>query len=235
MIHNDVRNNYYIYNRGSITYTGSGHANVNQNEERQLFVNTLVASYNAGTHAPAVVYKESPVETAANITTMYLPFDRSIVNSEGVTTGGIVQEDGTITVDFKTVNNNLKNNNKPLYADYYVEVGSKDHYDIKISDKYLKKVTPVSFELVTTNAEGNQTYANNDPYTLKNYQIYTMKIRIADLGLAYNTLNGINKNMVNVYVRLGTEQLATGSQKIQPSTESITPLAVYCAELFELE
>ncbi len=51
---NDVRNNYYIYNIGNITYSGMGHKNNDSTEvelgdaEVELFVNTFVAAYRAG-------------------------------------------------------------------------------------------------------------------------------------------------------------------------------------------
>lgn len=49
---NNVRNNYYIYNNGNITYTGMGHELVDDSvAEIQLFVNTFVAAYRAGVHS----------------------------------------------------------------------------------------------------------------------------------------------------------------------------------------
>ena len=51
---NDVRNNYYIYSYKNIIYTGVGHSNVQNNNnnlmEKKLFVNTIIAAYNAGTN-----------------------------------------------------------------------------------------------------------------------------------------------------------------------------------------
>ena len=49
---NDVRNNYYIYNKGNITYSGMGHKLNNgtvelKEKEIELFVNTFVAAYRA--------------------------------------------------------------------------------------------------------------------------------------------------------------------------------------------
>ena len=44
----DVVNNYYIYNKGNITYTGIGHsANSTTIDEGKLFINTMVAAYNS--------------------------------------------------------------------------------------------------------------------------------------------------------------------------------------------
>ncbi len=49
---NDVRNNYYIYNKGNVTYSGMGHKLNNGSvtlteKEVELFVNTFVAAYRA--------------------------------------------------------------------------------------------------------------------------------------------------------------------------------------------
>lgn len=42
----DSRNNYYIYTKGNITYTGLGHRNAAlTNDEVKLFVNTMIGSY----------------------------------------------------------------------------------------------------------------------------------------------------------------------------------------------
>lgn len=43
----DVRNNYYIYNAGNVTYSGVGHSSNLTDDEIKLFVNTFVAAYRA--------------------------------------------------------------------------------------------------------------------------------------------------------------------------------------------
>lgn len=51
---NDVSNNYYIYNKGNVTYSGVGHSNDGSmgDAERKLFVNTIVAALRAGVVGP---------------------------------------------------------------------------------------------------------------------------------------------------------------------------------------
>ncbi len=59
---NDVRNNYYIYNKGNITYSGVGHESVMSKgsvAEIKLFVNTMIAAYRAGLQNPEVTFRES--------------------------------------------------------------------------------------------------------------------------------------------------------------------------------
>lgn len=41
----DVRNNYYIYNRKNITYSGAGHSGKLTDNEVKLFINTMVGAY----------------------------------------------------------------------------------------------------------------------------------------------------------------------------------------------
>ncbi|MDD6208038.1 MAG: DUF5057 domain-containing protein [Clostridiales bacterium] len=41
----DVKNSFYIYNKGNITYTGMGHQTNMTNEEVQLFVNTMISAF----------------------------------------------------------------------------------------------------------------------------------------------------------------------------------------------
>lgn len=49
---NDASNNYYIYNKGNVTYTGVGHRGGLSDFEKKLFVNTFVASLKAGVAGP---------------------------------------------------------------------------------------------------------------------------------------------------------------------------------------
>lgn len=52
---NDAMNNYYIYSKGNIFYSGVGHSTVNKDMEAKLFINTMIAAYNAGYVPPSVV------------------------------------------------------------------------------------------------------------------------------------------------------------------------------------
>lgn len=52
---NDAANNYYIYSKGNVIYTGVGHSNVNSSDEEvKLFVNTMVAAYKNANQPPTV-------------------------------------------------------------------------------------------------------------------------------------------------------------------------------------
>ena len=57
-IYNDTRrdaaNNYYIYSKGNITYTGAGHSDIGGVDEVRLFVNTVIRAVAAGNFVPTV-------------------------------------------------------------------------------------------------------------------------------------------------------------------------------------
>lgn len=77
----DGVNNYYIFNSGNVTYTGSGHTELfsplNQ-YEAQLFINTLVAAYRAGIRKPSVsMYDGSDLNSSA-ISDIVVPYDENI-------------------------------------------------------------------------------------------------------------------------------------------------------------
>lgn len=55
---NDVRNNYYLYSKGNVMYTGVGHSTVNienNTMEKKLFINAIVASYRASAVDPIAI------------------------------------------------------------------------------------------------------------------------------------------------------------------------------------
>ena len=80
---NDVRNNYYIYNKGNITYTGMGHSAKHKNsggtlytfDEAKLFINTMIASYQAGMKSPYISVLENGLPEAREIKTIYRFYD----------------------------------------------------------------------------------------------------------------------------------------------------------------
>ena len=52
---NDASNNYYIYNKGNITYSGVGHSDVGGSDmEVKLFVNTMIAAYRSSVVPPMI-------------------------------------------------------------------------------------------------------------------------------------------------------------------------------------
>lgn len=51
----DGGQNYYIYSKGNITYSGAGHSTITGDEEMKLFVNTIIRAMTSGNTPPKVV------------------------------------------------------------------------------------------------------------------------------------------------------------------------------------
>lgn len=72
--HHDVRNNYYLYSRGNLIYTGVGHDSYLTKDELKLFVNTFVASYRVPADPPTITVQNSSA-TTAETEYFYIDFD----------------------------------------------------------------------------------------------------------------------------------------------------------------
>lgn len=83
----DVRNNYYIYTKGNVTYSGVGHSAItaynDTDMEMKLYINTMIAAYNAGNKAPKLSIKEDPTEDADDIKMLYVSFDELLGQKQG--------------------------------------------------------------------------------------------------------------------------------------------------------
>ncbi len=227
-VEKDVRNNYFIFNKGNITYTGSGHRSVTSQEEKRLFLNTLVAAYRTGMHAPRVMYKENEWETSATITSQYLPYDPNMNDGSG----GFLEEQ--LPVHFYTTNVNLQKTNESLYAKYYVD-GAANNYDIYLDGKYYKEIIPSSVRrLVEVN--GSVVKADEEATRLTNNSMHTAMFSYADIGLG-NQAGIKDKYSTNIYIRVGYEELADPAANKElslPASESFSKLNIVCTQLFEL-
>ncbi len=54
MTRKDGQNNYYIYSKDNVTYTGAGHSDIKGERELELFVNTIIKAIGAGNTDPVV-------------------------------------------------------------------------------------------------------------------------------------------------------------------------------------
>lgn len=228
----DGRNNYYIFNKGNITYTGSGHSNVTSDGEKKLFVNTLVAAYRTGLHAPKVYYKEAEYKTSATITSKYIPYDTAINGTEVVGYIG-----NTLDINFLVSNINLMNSNSELQTKYYTDATAADA-TLCLDGKYYKEIHPLADKFIINIPNGKdilqEVYAR--PNLLKNDFIYSASFSYADLGL--NNTTGIRPTgAANIYIRLGYDELldSTAADNTLKGDESMTKLSVTTTQLFELK
>lgn len=94
----DSRNNYYIYTKGNITYTGLGHRNTTlTNDEVKLFVNTMISSYRDVPAVPYARVENADASEHNGCYTLYVPLT------------GAESADDTIEIEFTIVDENDHN------------------------------------------------------------------------------------------------------------------------------
>ncbi len=149
---NDVRNNYYIYNKGNVTYCGVGHRDIiapdgkpvfgvsdDEAYEIKLFINTLIAAYHRGLHEPAleIVNGYNGSRSVSNIRLSYDKFRNHGENSE-VSQNGIIDE--TVDIYFRPGRASLVKGSVThalsvkLY--YKADEGDSNAERIKLKDEY---------------------------------------------------------------------------------------------------
>ena len=103
----DGINNYYIYNNANVTYTGYGTRAVaaQTNVEKQLFVNTLIAAYEAGLTNPTVNYYDKPGSDAQIINSVAVPYDGNVTGTNPIDSSIMRNETNTDYL-YKFVNPN---------------------------------------------------------------------------------------------------------------------------------
>lgn len=119
---NDVRNNYYIYSKGNVMYTGMGHSegervwNTEQEAwELKLFVNTIIASYRQAAKPPVVTILNGNSIDSGEKKYEYLLFDEAMQEGTEQTP---VEKDLKLYFTFRDPN--MVATKKKLSVNYYV-------------------------------------------------------------------------------------------------------------------
>lgn len=178
----DVRNNYYIYTMGNVTYSGVGHSTVGSSEdEMKLYINTLIAAYSVGTHAPSVSVKEAPDEGARDLNNIYVTIDEAVeqenIANNADNNSAIVHDPNetnpTETVYFSIKDTNMVRGHEYTneYVDFCVPVEKSD-YDAAQNNNAIKN------DYLTVND------GNNDSIYLKKVDI---NVAAADDNSAFNS------------------------------------------------
>lgn len=131
--YNDARNNYYIYSKGNIMYTGVGHSGGLSENEIKLFINTMVAAYAASADptAPKIINYDRTTGVD-EIDYVYVDYDTTfpeLAIGEGVdgdkdVEGKPLPNNQTKEINFKLTENSIVTNK--LMTVYVYEYVSKN-------------------------------------------------------------------------------------------------------------
>lgn len=107
----DSRNSFYIYNKGNITYTGSGHGDAQTNrsdcsmtdDEVKLFVNTMISAYRPPEDGPYVSIDNASAVATDGSSVIYVDYDTVKNNkadgSEEITVDSEVRDSNVVTIN----------------------------------------------------------------------------------------------------------------------------------------
>ncbi len=231
---NDVVNNYYIYTMGNVTYSGAGHSRPTKDAEIKLFVNTMIAAYNAGVTAPSVSFKDKSGSKIQSVYMLYDPVNHIVLDDKN---------NGTISVNFQADDYNILAGGQQLCVEFYKSCADDASGAISvdgITGKVLRLKTDGEDGLKITDSNGNvisPTERNGvmNCYPITNGATYSLKFSSDEMGLFSTGTSGTILNegaqASTIYARVYT--VYDNGSKVTPY--GIAELSISAQELFELD
>ena len=231
---NDVVNNYYIYTMGNVTYSGAGHSKPSKKSEIKLFVNTMIAAYNAGVTAPSVSFKDKGGSKIQSVYMLYDPVNHIVLDDKN---------NGTISVNFQADDYNILAGGQQLCVEFYKSCADDTSGAISvdgITGKVLRLKTDGEDGLKITDSNGNvispiERNGVKNCYPITNGATYTLKYSSNEMGLFSTDTSGTILNegaqASTIYARVYT--VYDNGSKVTPC--GIAELSISAEELFELD
>lgn len=231
---NDVVNNYYIYTMGNVTYSGAGHSKPSKESEIKLFVNTMIAAYNAGVTAPSVSFKDKSGSKIQSVYMLYDPVNHIVLDDKN---------NGTISVNFQADDYNILAGGQQLCVEFYKSCADDTSGAISvdgITGKVLRLKTDGEDGLKITDSNGNvilpiERNGVMNCYPITNGATYTLKFSSDEMGLFRTDTSGTILNegaqASTIYARVYT--VYDSGSKVTPC--GIAELSISAQELFELD
>lgn len=227
---NDVVNNYYIYTMGNVTYSGAGHSRPDEGAEMKLFVNTIIAAYNAGVSAPRISFRDDNGYDMESIYVISDPANNTILKAADQGNIRSTEAGDVVSVKFVAEDANILSGNPQICVEFYRSAGIAA--DAKTVEGITEKVVPLNVSSVK-DTSGNAVAVQNGHYVVGNNLTYTVTYPLSEMGL-FNADSGVVRSdaeAMNVYVRVYT-MFENGSKTTPTNTDSIT---ISAQELFELD
>lgn len=194
----DVKNNYFVYNMGNVSYCGIGKQQPSP-EEKKLFINTLVATYQMGVRAPQinVLADETTYQEERAI---YFPFDEIFLD----------QEQGNVSVFFEVNDRNINLVHSVMEAHYYIEERDVVENPKYINGRavYLKELSSQDGILLYRYDNGIRTPVEGKGNELSSGIRYEL---VLPFELVFSIQNGVpGRNTGAVYLSVRTNYVKEG-------------------------
>lgn len=157
---NDVSNNYYIYSKGNVFYSGVGHSEVTGDQEAQLFINTMIAAYRAQYASPMVEVMNSEADLTSKEDANPLTYSINIAQEYEAETTEIKE------IEFCPVDMNINSPQLDCSIWYYDKDDKVIEYVPEIY-YYSSKGEKITLQPTKTDEKGNKYFVN-----LKNRKKY---------------------------------------------------------------
>lgn len=231
---NDVVNNYYIYTMGNVTYSGAGHSTPSKESEIKLFVNTMIAAYNAGVTAPSVRFKDKSGSKIQSVYMLYDPVNHIVLDDKN---------NGTISVNFQADDYNILAGGQQLCVEFYKSCADDTSGAISvdgITGKVLRLKTDGEDGLKITDSNGNvispiERNGVMNCYPITNGATYTLKYSSDEMGLFRTDTSGtiLNEGAQASTIYAIVYTVYDNGSKVTPC--GIAELSISAQELFELD
>ena len=227
---NDVRNNYYLYSKGNVMYTGVGHSTVNNDMEKKLFINAIVASYRASAVDPKVKFVDNFSRTAGEINSEYYMTDQYMVEDGEQNVVGNSKEFYFKVDDYNMIaTNNFTDNIRSLKLELFIddENGSVGT-DLGLNE-VTGKVSRLNVDVYENDWNNRISKNSNGEYTARSGNVYGFSIN--DLEKYVKGQNGYRNN-VKIYAKVSTHFMLYGQET---SGEGVGTLSLQQRQLFDLD
>ena len=216
----DAANNYYAYSKGSIVYVGQDnypftYANAGEEDmnrlqgsaECRIFVNALMAAYNAGLKSPKVAIVAGFAPDAPEVESICIPFDQQLLD-EGDAQNGLLED--TTDVYFRLNEPNITFRKMVRVSFYYQDdTGSQE---LSVGGKTVR-VNPISTPI--WRVENGQLIQLGEEFKPDPGVIYRFK---APVDALRNNLGQTGSQVYvvveSVFTKYGKEQKITGSDSV---------------------
>lgn len=231
---NDVRNNYYIYSYKNIIYTGVGHKPVTNNGnlmEKKLFVNTIIAAYNAQAVNPELMFVKQSDRNAAQEKTVYYTLDNVNFNESQEPIKNKPLEFHLKVTDSNLVGTSFAGTNtKDLKLQLYIESDNGTKFEGIGGEN--TKVVPIDVPVYEAGNKDSLEKDSNGCIYVNSGKVYDFTLNdLPDYENYLKTSAGY-KGKVTLYAKISCKYIYYGTEK---EAQSVAQINICQRQLFDLD
>lgn len=231
---NDVRNNYYIYSYKNIIYTGVGHKPVTDNGnlmEKKLFVNTIIAAYNAQAVNPELMFVKQSDRNAAQEKTVYYTLDNVNFNESQELIKNKPLEFHLKVTDSNLVGTSFAGTNtKDLKLQLYIESDNGTKFEGIGGEN--TKVVPIDVPVYEAGNKDSLEKDSNGCIYVNSGKVYDFTLNdLPDYENYLKTSAGY-KGKVTLYAKISCKYIYYGTEK---EAQSVAQINICQRQLFDLD